>query len=572
MSMVVLMRFRDCVSRTRAVSGLVVLCLVATTFAVDASVPAHATSPVQGHDFFGMNAEYVFRLPETEWGPQLAAIAALGIDEVREDANWSGVEHAPPVDGQHRYEWTRPDAMISALARHDLRWYPILDYSAKWDVTRTDLGLLNWKSAPATPAYFADYAAAFARRYGAGGSFWTTHPSLPQLPVQTFEVWNEPNLEQFWPTVKGAADRYGELLAATLPAIRAADPSGHVVVGGLSPTGLVEFLNEIEARNPGLIAQANAVAFHPYGTTFANTGGRIRVLREWLDQHGDDSLPIEITETGWATPPLSEAERATRMRTLVQGLATSSCDITRIIPYTWLTFEREASNPEEWFGIANANATLKPSGVALSEAMQAVESGTETPMSDPCAGLRAPLAPVEERPLGEQPTEETSSSETSTEPTAPVVPEHETSASGPESQGAFEEPGVAPSVAIHGALTPTLAAATLPAPSSSTISTTSTQSSAQSAAGRRKQAASVVVRVRRRPRMLIVEVECPRVCRSVVRLTGVGHRARSKAGRVLERRHRATLPLAGIGRGALILRVTAQGPGVSPQAMVRRLS
>src|SRR6185312_245600 len=134
------------------------------------------------------------------------------------------------------------------------------------------------------------------------------------------------------------------------------------------------------------LATVDAVAFHPYGTTFLNTGTRIEVLRAWLDQHGAAALPIEITETGWATPPLPEDVRAARMATLVVGLAGSSCDITRFIAQTWLTPDVDASDPNDFFGIANADATLKPTGVAFVNAVSAVEQGAAQATSDPCAG------------------------------------------------------------------------------------------------------------------------------------------------------------------------------------------
>jgi polysaccharide biosynthesis protein PslG len=515
--------------------------------AIGGSSLSQADASTRTSQFFGMNAQYVFKLPEAQWDSQLASIAGMGIGMVREDASWSGVERTPPVGGQHRYNWSKPDAEISALARHGLRWYPILDYSTTWDATLS--GPLGWKSAPIDPAYFAAYAAAFAQRYGPGGSFWVAHPSLQQLPVQTFEIWNEPNLDQFWPTVSGAADRYGDLLAATMPAIRAVDPTAEVVVGGLSPTGLVEFLNEIEAGHPGLIAQMDAVAFHPYGTTFTNTGARVRVLREWLDAHGAGALPIEITETGWATPPLSEGERAVRMSTLVQGLSLSSCDITRIIPYTWLTFEGEASNPEEWFGIANANATLKPTGAALGEAIQAVRNGTATATSDPCAGLNVP-------------------------PRKSQSPAESGSGLGPVAPGSGSESGAVASGRSSATTTsPASSPPSVPLAVSPVAVGDSPSVAKPVSTLRRKTASGIVVDVRRHGQAIVVQVKCSRACRSIVRLTRSGHpRVRASASPVLQHRYRTTIRLSGSSHAVLVVRVTVQIPGFLPQTLVRRLA
>lgn len=76
------------------------------------------------------------------------------------------------------FVWAPFDAIVATLADHGLRWFPILDYSPAWASTDgTPFG------APSDPAAFAAYAAAFAARYGVGGSFWASNPQLPELPV-----------------------------------------------------------------------------------------------------------------------------------------------------------------------------------------------------------------------------------------------------------------------------------------------------------------------------------------------------------------------------------------------------
>jgi hypothetical protein len=511
-----------------------------------------------------MNAQYVFKLPEDRWAAQLAAIARMGVGVVREDAFWSEVEHQPPVDGRHDYDWSRPDAIITALARQGLRWYPILDYATPWDGTLA--GVSGWKSAPKDPADFAAYTAAFARRYGVGGSFWATNPSLPALPVQTYEIWNEPNRSDFWPTVTGAADRYGELLALATPAIRAADPAGHVVVGGLSPSGLVEFLNVIEARYPKLIAQMDGVAFHPYGTTFANTGARIRILREWLDQHGAGSLPIEITETGWATPPLSESERAMRMNKLVQGLPLSSCGISRIIPYTWMTFEAEPANPEEWFGIANLNATLKPTGVALEEAIKAVRAGTAMATSDPCAGLGGSSSgglgasqPGSGSGVLEQGSGATEQGPGAIEQGPDPLEQGSASAAPETSPGSSAlSPDYAP---VQAAGTPTTGAQ----PTSGGAATRSGL-----AAARPTAPAHIAVHARERGRAITVQVVCSVGCRPTVSLEQSGSRPMgSSAGHRFVRRYRVTLHAP--RRGKVRVRVVVRFSGAPPRTLTYKL-
>ena len=94
----------------------------------------------------------------------------------------------PPSATTRRFDWSFDDQIAGELAAHGLSWLPILDYSVSWaqSVPGDD------HSPPRSDADYAAYAKAFAARYGTGGSFWQTHPSLPALPVSTIEIWNEP--------------------------------------------------------------------------------------------------------------------------------------------------------------------------------------------------------------------------------------------------------------------------------------------------------------------------------------------------------------------------------------------
>jgi polysaccharide biosynthesis protein PslG len=75
-------------------------------------------------------------------------------------------------------------------------------------------------SQPASPAQFATWAAEVAARYSSRG-------------VRTFEIWNEPNIVQFWrPKPNPAA--YSADLVAAYAAIKTVDPSAFIISGGLA--------------------------------------------------------------------------------------------------------------------------------------------------------------------------------------------------------------------------------------------------------------------------------------------------------------------------------------------------
>lgn len=526
---------------------LAALCAVLLTVAAVEVPQARAVAPPQ-RDYFGINAQDVFKLPQDHWDHQLAAMARTGIGVVRRDAFWSNVEPTAPVHGVHHYTWTKPDAVVAALARHGLRWYPILDYSTPWAGSAS--GPKRWKSAPTNPEDFADYSGAFAARYGTDGSFWQTHPLLPARPVESYEVWNEPNLSDFWPDTAGAAVRYADLLAATLAAVRGADPAASVVVGGLSPSDLTTFLDGVEQRQPGLIASADAVAFHPYGTTFANTGARVHVLRDWLDRHGAATSPIEITETGWATPPLPETTRARRMAALVPGLVSSSCDITRFIAQTWLTPDVDASDPNDFFGVANPDATLKPTGAALVDAIDSVEDGTATAASDPCADRSVPPTPS---PAPGPAPALLPPSPAPTSP-APSPPAH---------------PSPAPT---SPASPPTEAGWSASAPAASSVPTGFAVAPMATPAPPATQPRLDVVLHRRGGDRIVVAISCTPGCRADVRVKRPhGALAEARASRRFARRQRVILRLPAGVRGPVRVQVRATVRGAPSMRAVRTL-
>jgi polysaccharide biosynthesis protein PslG len=153
--------------------------MLASAAACSLPGPAVAAGPAN-EEFYGVNPGDLFRLPQSAWDTHLSAVAAGGVQVVRMGAWWSDLEPGPPVDGQHRYSWTEIDQRVAALARHGLRWEPLLCFSATWGAQVDG----DYTAAPAGADNFAAFAGALARRYGPDGSFWREHPDLPALPVK----------------------------------------------------------------------------------------------------------------------------------------------------------------------------------------------------------------------------------------------------------------------------------------------------------------------------------------------------------------------------------------------------
>jgi hypothetical protein len=127
-----------------------------------------------------------------------------------------------------------------------------------------------------------------------------------------YEVWNEPDETTFWHNGPQPAE-YAALLKAAYPAIKGADPSAVVLVGGLTGNNFefVEHLYDNGAQGSfdgvGVHTDTACLTTDPR-EYYREPSGRIgrysftgyREVRQSMLNHGDDK-PVWMTELGWAT-------------------------------------------------------------------------------------------------------------------------------------------------------------------------------------------------------------------------------------------------------------------------------
>ena len=209
----------------------------------------------------------------------LADQARLGAGIVRQPFDWSLVER----DG-----WSAYDDYIARAATAGMSVLPIL-------IRAPELG------PPSSNAAYAQFAGDAVRRYGAGGSFWLEHPDVPFLPVHAWQVWNEPNIPNWW---RGgpSARKYAALLRAGSRAIRAADPGAEIVAAGLPNSKLgVPFLRYLdELYRAGARGDFDTLAIHPYARNVSGVLSLAERARVVMDRWHDRSR-LWITEFGWST-------------------------------------------------------------------------------------------------------------------------------------------------------------------------------------------------------------------------------------------------------------------------------
>lgn len=325
---------------------------------------------------FGASVNWLFNAgvyPPVQVEARLHDLRLTGVTLARTDALWELAEPQPPAGGVHHYDWTFDDQIAFSLAAAGLRWLPILDYTAGWDASVEGQD----HSPPRSAADFAAFGAALAARYGPDGSFWREHPALPSEPVDTFEVWNEPDLAQFW-TPAPDPSKYADLYLQTRGAITAVDPAARVIIGGLAHPAT--FLPALLRARGELKGHVDGVGIHPYGGNTYDVLAVVRTARHTLDALGMGDVPLYVTEVGWTTHPAgarnyaSEKTRPTYISSTVAALGHTDCGIAATVVYSWVTPEGDLTNREDWFGLEPPAGGATPDTAALATGVREATS------------------------------------------------------------------------------------------------------------------------------------------------------------------------------------------------------
>jgi hypothetical protein len=246
--------------------------------------PAHAAVPLS---FVGLYDEQAGGLADQ---------ARLGVGIVRQPFDWSRVEREPG-----EYDFSVYDDYVGKAAAAGVSVLPILARLPTPHAQAIDR------------AAYARFVAAAVGRYGPAGSFWSAHPDVPFLPVHAWQIWNEPNIRNWWPGRVNAA-AYVALLRAGARAVRSVDPGAEVVAAGLpnSKNLGVPFLRYLDDMyRAGAKGLFDTLAIHPYSRDVQGLLALAEQARAVMNRWGDRSR-LWITEFGWSTGGDASAFRVTR--------------------------------------------------------------------------------------------------------------------------------------------------------------------------------------------------------------------------------------------------------------------
>ena len=210
--------------------------------------------------------------PKEKVAQAASLLKEAGAGWVRMDFLWNDLE---PERG--RFDFARYDAIVEALSKNGLSTLGILCYNAGWSNPK-------WNAAP-DRAGFVAYAQATVRHF--------------KDRVKRWEVWNEPDVPQYWDPQDGMKS-YALLLKETAAAVRKEDPACRIVMGGLArPAG--DALDRLY-REAGRDA-FDVVSIHPFidplrADPLAALKEMVDKVRKTMEAHADGAKEIWITEIG----------------------------------------------------------------------------------------------------------------------------------------------------------------------------------------------------------------------------------------------------------------------------------
>lgn len=306
-------------------------------------------------DFLGIVSNDAFAAAGVQQAQILAAERRTGVELLRQTFDWSTIE---PTRGH--FDFATYDAFMAASAKAGLQVLPIVFGRPRYEPAQRFAGThltATTTSPPARLADFAAFAAALARRYGPGGTFWRRHPSLADHAIRSWQIWNEPNLPVYWGGKPSAAG-YVAMLAASARALRSVDPRAEIVTAGIPDSSLgislPDYVRELVAA--GARGSFDTLAINPYAASEAGVLAATAQIRRELDAAGMARTPIWLTEIGWASggPPSSFTVGASLQARFVLGTITALArnarteNIRGVVYFDWRDAPPYAGGQDFW--------------------------------------------------------------------------------------------------------------------------------------------------------------------------------------------------------------------------------
>jgi hypothetical protein len=324
---------------------------------------------------------------------QLNTMVSNGVQSVRVAFSWAAAQPYQtdadvPDDQKDNFtdvagvptSFKFTDMVVGDAARDRVTVLPTVLYAPQWDAASNPNGV----GYPRQYAPYGAYLTAVIDRYGPHGSFWRENPSIPKMPIRSWQIWNEPNLAYYWK--QPFASTYVSMLKVAHAAVKKADPGAQVVLGALTNTAwksLGQVYKVKGAKNLFDVVSVNGFTKIP-----ANVIEFMVFVRRAMSRFGDGAKPLIATELSWPSAKgethanldfiTTRAGQARNISALLPllGQQRLALHLTGFYWYTWIGEEDANSGPFNYSGLLadhDDKVTVKPALQAFKTGVLALE-------------------------------------------------------------------------------------------------------------------------------------------------------------------------------------------------------
>jgi hypothetical protein len=271
----------------------VVRLLLAAAVVLALPLPTTASAaPPAG--FVGLSADDLFGRAGPYRDKALTQQQAARVQLLRVTFDWSLIEVAP-----NSFDFTNYDRYVLDAAKHNITLLPVLLKAPEFYSIHPGT---RFAFQPRDNADMARWAVMLVDRYGPNGSLWQSNPGVAPHPITAWQIWNEPNLKQYWYRKPNAA-QYRSMLQTIGAAIKSRDPGAEIVTAGMPDSRLktaIRLAPYLKSLYKGGGSSAfDTLAINSYATTPKYLVKLLNTTRKLINGKGGRSDKLWITEVGW---------------------------------------------------------------------------------------------------------------------------------------------------------------------------------------------------------------------------------------------------------------------------------
>jgi hypothetical protein len=225
--------------------------------------------------------------------------------------------HWPVLEpSQGSYDWSQIDMVVGQAAQNGIEVLPFVYGTPGWvgvdchGLSESECERVPPLDSEAAREAWKAFLRAAAQRYGPGGAFWQENPSVPNVPITQWQIWNEPSSPTYWAPEPSTKD-YAKLVALSDAAISEVDQGAKIILAGLfgTPQGdagsrnvMWKYIGRLY-KVKGFKKHFNALALHPYSPNLEGIEFQLDKALRKIKKNNDNNVGIWISEIGWGSDP-----------------------------------------------------------------------------------------------------------------------------------------------------------------------------------------------------------------------------------------------------------------------------